>query len=96
MTTDGIAGLRLARLKSMPELYRKTYQRAIDGTSKAAALKAKCQDCCNWQRKEVEHCAAADCPLWPYRPYAKHPTTGKRRRKPPSGKADNRQTPPGG
>ena len=31
------------------------------------AIRAKCLDCCCFQRKEVELCAAVDCPLHEYR-----------------------------
>ena len=41
----------------------------MSGKSKAAALKAKCLDCVNWQRAEVTACEAETCPLHPYRPY---------------------------
>ena len=36
---------------------------------KAAAIKAKCWDCCGGQRVEVRKCRAVDCPLWFVRPY---------------------------
>ncbi len=55
----------------MPQKYRLNYLRAMSGRSRTAAIKAKCLDCCNWQRKEVEQCAAKTCPLWTYRPYQK-------------------------
>lgn len=54
----------------IPTAYRKNYLRAMLGKSKAAALKAKCQDCTNWQREEITHCPVMTCPCWPYRPYA--------------------------
>lgn len=31
------------------------------------AIRAKCCDCCNDQLKEVRHCRAESCALWPYR-----------------------------
>lgn len=55
----------------MPKNYRLNYLRAMSGTSRAAAVKAKCLDCCCWQRKEVQLCTASTCPLHPYRPYQK-------------------------
>lgn len=33
------------------------------------AIKAKCIDCCCWQREEVALCTAEACPLWRYRPF---------------------------
>ena len=57
------------RYNDIPELYKANYKKAIEQNSKAAALKAKCMDCCCWQRKEVTLCVATDCPLHKYRPY---------------------------
>ena len=53
----------------MPKLYRANYKKAVSGKSKAAALKAKCLDCCCWQRTEIVDCRVPDCPLYQYRPY---------------------------
>ena len=36
-------------------------------TSRAKAIKAKCLDCCCGQYKEVKHCPATTCPLYPFR-----------------------------
>ena len=65
----------------IPKLYRSTYDKAKTGKSRAAAIKAKCLDCCGYQKVEVRRCPAKECPLWPYRPYQqrstkKSPTTG--------------------
>ncbi len=56
----------------IPKIYQETYRRAMAGKSKAAGIKAKCQDCCCWQRTEIENCAVPTCPLYPYRPYQHH------------------------
>ena len=56
-------------LKHIPQYYRSTYVKAASGKSKKAAIKAKCQDCSNWQRVEVKKCQLETCPLFPYRPY---------------------------
>jgi hypothetical protein len=53
----------------IPSSYRGNYRKAMSGKSRAAALKAKCLDCMNWQRTEVTACAAETCPLYPYRPF---------------------------
>jgi len=42
---------------------------AYGGNSKAAAIKAKCLDCCCWQPNEVRQCTSVTCPLWRYRPF---------------------------
>ena len=36
---------------------------------KSRAIKAKCLDCCCFDRDEVKNCKAELCPLWHYRPY---------------------------
>ena len=33
------------------------------------AIKAKCLDCCCWQREEVRNCQSYACPLWNLRPF---------------------------
>jgi hypothetical protein len=53
----------------IPALYRGNYRKAISGKSKAAALKAMCLDCVNWQRQEISQCTVETCPLYPYRPF---------------------------
>lgn len=57
------------RVKAMPERYRNNYRKAMSGMSKAAALKAFCLECTNWEREEVRKCTSPACPLYPYRPY---------------------------
>jgi len=54
--------------KNFPRLASK-FRKAFEGNSKSAAIKAKCLDCCGYQRAEVAACTAEHCPLWPYRPY---------------------------
>ena len=34
-------------------------------------VKARCLDCCCWQRTEVSLCPAVECPAWAKRPYQK-------------------------
>lgn len=36
------------------------------------AIRAKCMDCCCYQRNEVAACPCTNCPLWPYR-FGKRP-----------------------
>jgi hypothetical protein len=58
----------------IPDIYhgafRRLWLRAIQGRSKAAAIKAKCQDCMCWQNSEIAECGIYHCPLYPYRPRA--------------------------
>ncbi len=62
----------------IPSFYRGNYEKAMRGQSKAAAVKAKCLDCCNWQRVEIQYCPCDTCPLWPYRPYKASPSGSKK------------------
>lgn len=53
----------------IPESMQKTYAKAMTGKSRGAAVKAFCQQCCGYERKEVTLCTDKECPLYPYRPY---------------------------
>ena len=54
----------------MPKIYRAAFRKAMKGKSLRAAINAKCQDCCNWQREEIKNCAIETCSLWYFRPYS--------------------------
>lgn len=58
----------------VPDQWRPVYNRAMNGKSRAAAIKAHCLMCCGWNRGEVVRCTATGCPLHPYRPGASSPT----------------------
>ncbi len=60
---------RLAQIERTTPSYSGITRKAYSGKSKAAGIKAKCLDCCCWQRVEIELCTTLACPLWPYRPY---------------------------
>ena len=64
----------------IPKIYQQNYITAIEGKSRAAAVKAKCLDCCNWQRVEITNCPVETCPISPYRPYRRNeiPKTPKK------------------
>jgi hypothetical protein len=63
---------RLEQIKRhSPKLYPLFLRVYANRNSKAAAIKAKCLDCCCYQRKEVELCTVVACPLWHVRPYQK-------------------------
>ncbi len=66
---EKIAGRRAA----MPRAYRKTYDLAMSGRSRRAAMHAFCLECTQWQREEVRLCTSPACPLYPYRPYRDSP-----------------------
>jgi len=65
-----VAEARGLHLESAPKLYRSGLARAFAGkSSPRAAIKAKCLDCCHWDRAEVVACTVVLCPLHAYRPY---------------------------
>jgi hypothetical protein len=59
-----------AYIKNIPEKYRGTYRKAMEG-SKKKAIDAKCQECMCWQVSEIKRCENMVCPLFPNRPGAK-------------------------
>lgn len=64
--------LQRERLPHVPEVYREAFRRIYAGEAgRAAMVKAKCLDCCCYQRVEVQKCTATACPLWSIRPYQK-------------------------
>ena len=65
------------RVESMPETCRRTYLRAMQGGSLAAAVKAFCMECVSWDRQEVALCTAPACPLYPYRPFGREKSAAK-------------------
>ena len=56
------------RLAQMPKLHRATYERAIIGRSRKAAMHSFCCECCGYQIQEVYFRTDLGCPLYPYRP----------------------------
>lgn len=63
------ADRRAAFLSTVPASQRSTFERAFAGKSRAAAIRAKCLDCCHFSRAEVAACAVIACPLHPVRPF---------------------------
>ena len=55
-------------IKHIPVSYQPKHRIALSGKSKAAGVKAKCLDCCCWDRTQVRDCSSITCPLHPYRP----------------------------
>ena len=58
-------------INSLPLSYRNVVEKAFKGISPAAGIKAKCLDCCCWQRADAADCGVPDCPLYLYNPYRK-------------------------
>lgn len=69
------------RLHDVPTTMRGIFRRAFGTGSKPAVFKAKCLDCCCYQRKEVRLCTVAGCPIWPWRPFQRK----RQSTQPPSG-----------
>ncbi len=57
-------------LQTVPDSARLTIARAFDKKcSPRAAIKAKCMDCCHFDRAEVAACTVILCPLHEFRPF---------------------------
>ena len=65
------------RIAQIPKPYRKDYEKAVTGGSKAAAIKAFCLECVCWQKNEIINCTAVTCPLYAVRPFVKKVENGK-------------------
>lgn len=93
MTKDEIHQRRNQYQKNIPDLHNGSYVRlwkkAINQRSLAAAVKAKCLDCCCWQAVEVKNCQVPACPLFEIRPYADHPKRRKGRPRGTASEAEN-------
>lgn len=57
-----------ARRAEIPRQHRATYDRAMMGKSRKAAMRAFCCECCGWELREVFFCTDLACALYPYRP----------------------------
>ncbi len=61
----------------VPVAQRALYLRALQGkVSRSQAIKAKCYECCGWDRKVdgmdlIGSCPVRRCPLWAVRPFQK-------------------------
>ncbi len=63
-------------INQAPKSQRLTLSRALTGTaSPRQAIRAKCLDCCGFDRNEVRNCPAVRCPLHGYRPFQKSSDT---------------------
>jgi hypothetical protein len=55
--------------RDIPISMRATYDKAMTGKSRTAAVRAFCQECCGYERFQVSLCTDTGCPLYRYRPY---------------------------
>lgn len=61
---------RESYLAILPPSVKGIIERAFSGeASSRAAIKAKCLDCCHFDRALIAACAVVICPLHAYRPY---------------------------
>lgn len=61
-----------SQFSNVPDLYRGLAFSSLTGkASRTQAIKAKCLECCCWQREEVRVCSIKTCPLNPIRPFQK-------------------------
>ena len=67
MDSDNIADKRQEALKRIPVRCQRVMRQAWAG-NRPAAVKAKCLECCGFQRLEVRLCQIVTCPLWEFRP----------------------------
>lgn len=51
-----------------PTQYHNVIDKMGSGSMKAA-IKAKCLDCCCFEKAEIRDCTIQECPLWNFRPY---------------------------
>ena len=65
------------RIKDIPKIYRKIYEKAVINGSKPAAIKAFCLECVCWRIEEVRMCTDLACPLHAIRPYQERSQNGR-------------------
>lgn len=62
-------------LRMVPKLYQRVVYKSWSGkSSMREAIKAKCLDCCAYQKEEIKGCTVKSCPLWNIRPYQEKKT----------------------
>lgn len=59
----------IQRRVQIPKVHQANYDRAMQGKSLKAGIKAFCLECVCWQKEDVRQCTSLACPLYPYRPY---------------------------
>lgn len=58
-------------IRNVPDIYKRTYSKAMSGKSRKCGVKMMCLECCGYLRNEVALCSDNDCPLYQYRPFCK-------------------------
>ena len=52
-------------MMDVPSKYQPVYDKAMNGKSRAAAIRAFCYMCLGWNGRHVRDCSAPECPLHP-------------------------------
>jgi len=61
----------------IPTTMKKLFEKVDTGkASPRMAIKAFCLECMGYQRTEVTHCTAPECPLYTHRPFQKRASAG--------------------
>jgi len=67
---SGSDDIRHSRVHNAPRSFQALMRRALfEKVSRSMAIKAKCAECCGFERDEVANCTSISCPLWRFRPY---------------------------
>lgn len=66
-------------VQSIPKIAMNTMMAVLCGISRSRIqiIKAKCLDCCQFDRKAIAECSTQTCPLYEYRPFKKNNNKGK-------------------
>lgn len=56
-------------LEEVPAPYRRTFERAFAGKSRAAGVKSFCLACVGYVRADVRDCTSRGCALHAFRPF---------------------------
>ena len=60
---------RLSQVKADAPSCLHTFERAYEGRSKQAGIKAFCLECIGYDRTAIRNCTAPACPLYEVRPF---------------------------
>lgn len=63
---------RLLQVKTDAPSCLKTFEKAYEGRSKQAGIKAFCLECIGYDRTAIRNCTAPACPLYEVRPFQEH------------------------
>ncbi|MDD6490199.1 MAG: hypothetical protein PUG48_10405 [Clostridia bacterium] len=66
-TSSVIRGYTPTISRKTAEKIKKRGEKKLKKLTPIKAIRAKCLDCCCWDRKEVKLCTATNCPLYAYR-----------------------------